>query len=288
MKKPVLESINEVSGDTVQVKEFTGEDLNVFNFWHFHRELEIIYINKGSGKRYIGSHISYFKNGELILIGAFLPHYNFIDNKLPGQKKISIKMQEGFPGVSMLMIPEMLPVKALLERAKRGVSFGGNTKRTVGAKIEKLGALEPLDRFLGILDILKDMALSDEYRVSNSSGYQLEITPQDNERLRNIFNFVRENFKRPISLEEVAELTSMTPPSFARYFKSNTGKTFTQFVNQYRLVHASKLLAESVFNITDICYESGFNNFSHFNKLFKDYTGKSPSVYRRDLKQIVS
>ncbi len=249
--------------------------MNTYKLWHYHREIEIIYINKGRGKRYIGSHISYFNSGELILIGAFLPHYSFIDPVIKDQKKISIQMREGFPGVSLLMFPEMLPIKTMLERARRGIAFYGKTKQLAGKKIEKLSSLEPMERFIGFLDILKDLAESEEYRVLNSTGYQLEITPQDNERLRDIFNFVRENFKRQMSLEEVAGLSNMTPPSLARYFKKNTGKTFTQFVNEYRLVHVSKLLAEKPTSITDICFESGFNNFSHFNKLFKEYTGKS-------------
>jgi AraC-like DNA-binding protein len=285
--KPVLENINLSSDSTIQYKEFTDEDVNTYKLWHYHREIEIIYVNKGRGKRYIGSHISYFSGGELILIGAFLPHYSFIDPVLKDQKKISIQLREGFPGASLLMFPEMKPIRTLFDRARRGISFDGNTKRNVGKKIEKLQGLDPTERFIAFLGILQDLAKSEEYRVLNSTGYQLEITPQDNERLREIFNFVRENFKRQISLEEVADLSSMTTPSFARYFKKNTGKTFTQFVNEYRLVHASKLLAEKPTSITDICFESGFNNFSHFNKLFREYTGKSPSEYRKEFKQLV-
>jgi len=287
INKPVLESINTPSNETIQVKAFENEDVNIYKFWHYHRELELIYFNKGHGKRYIGSHMSYFKNGELILIGAFLPHYSFVDPIEKGQKKVSVQLREGFPGVSLLMFPEMQSVKALLEKTRRGISFYGDTKRKVGLKIEKLEGMEPTERFIALLEILSDLSQSEEYNVLNSGDYQLEITPQDNERLQEIFNFVRENFKRQISLEEITEEISMTPPAFARYFKKNTGKTFTQFVNEYRLVHASKLLAEKPTSITDICFESGFNNFSHFNKLFKEYTGKSPSDYRKEFKQIV-
>lgn len=287
-KKPVLDTTSSKTESTINYKVFTGEDLNYYKLWHYHREIEIIYVNKGRGKRYIGSHISYFRGGELIMIGAFLPHYSFIDPILKGQKKISIQLKEGFPDASFLMLPEMMPVRTLLERARRGISFEGNTKRNVGAKIEKLEGLAPLDRFVAFMGILRDLAQSKDYKVLNSTGYQLEITPQDNERLRIIFNFVRENFQRQMSLDEVAGMISMTPPAFARYFKKNTGKTFTEFVNEYRLVHASKLLAEKPISITDICFESGFNNFSHFNKLFKEYTGKSPSDYRKEFKQLVS
>ena len=286
--KPSLQQLSPNSDATIYYKSFEGEDVNVFKFWHYHKELEILYINKGSGKRYIGSHISYFNKGELILIGGMLPHYSFVDPVIQGQKKISVQMREGFPGVTLLMMPEMLSVRLLLERARLGVSFFGKTKTKVGKILTEMESLSPIDRVIQTFNILKELAQTEEYKVLNSEAYQIEIAPQDNERMRNIFNFVREQFKRQISLDEISEKSNMTPPSFARYFKKNTGKTFTQFVNEYRLVHASKLLAEKPTSITDICFESGFNNFSHFNKLFKEYTGKSPTEYRKEFRQIVS
>jgi AraC-like DNA-binding protein len=79
----------------------------------------------------------------------------------------------------------------------------------------------------------------------------------------------------------------MAEPSFCRFFKKNTGKTFIEFLNEFRITHACKLLAESDFSITDICYECGYNNFSHFNSYFKKITGKSPSEYRKLLGQMV-
>lgn len=285
--KPSLQQLSPNTEATIHYKLFEGEEVNVFKFWHYHHELELLYINKGSGKQYIGSHMYYFKGGELILIGPRLPHYSFVEPILPNQKKVSIQLREGFPGVTMMMMPEMQPIRQLLERARFGVSFMGQTKTEVGKKLEELASAAPIDRIIQTFEILKILAQSEDYKVLNSGHYQIETTTQDNERIRNIFNFVRENFKRQIPLDEIAEESSMTPPSFARYFKKNTGKTFTQFVNEYRLVHASKLLAEKPTSITDICFESGFNNFSHFNKLFKDYTGQSPSDYRKEFKQIV-
>ena len=80
----------------------------------------------------------------------------------------------------------------------------------------------------------------------------------------------------------------MTVPAFCRFFKKATGKTFTKMVNEYRVVHATKLLSESTMTITDVCFECGFNNFSHFNKLFNEFTGKSASAYRNKMKQIVT
>ena len=99
-----------------------------------------------------------------------------------------------------------------------------------------------------------------------------------------VFNYVRKHFQEAIKLTDIVDLVSMTE-LFCRYFKKLTSKTFVQFLNEYRLVHASKLLAEKI-NITEICYESGFGNFSHFNKQFKIFTGKTPSQYRQDLNRL--
>ena len=127
-----------------------------------------------------------------------------------------------------------------------------------------------------------------DFTLLNAEGFVLDTELEDNNRINVIFNFVKNEFKRNITLEEIANLVSLTVPAFCRYFKKTTGKTFVQFVNEYRLVHAAKLLHQKQISITDVCFESGYNNFSHFNKQFKKFTGKSPSVYRNEIKFAVS
>ncbi|GAA0891755.1 AraC family transcriptional regulator [Fulvivirga kasyanovii] len=249
--------------------------------------MELVYVNGGSGKRHIGNQLSYFNNGDLIFIGANLPHFGFTDRLTANRSETILQMREDFLGESFFSIPEMAPVKKLMERAKRGIAFHGKTKKAVGAKIEKLIDKDPYDRLLKTLAILKQLALSEEYTILNVDGFALEIEPQDNDRINTVYKYVRENFQKQISLDEISDKVSMTEPAFCRYFKKISGKTFTKFVNEYRLVHASKLLSESASSITDICFECGFNNFSHFNKQFKLFTGKSPSEYRSELKKIV-
>ena len=153
--------------------------------------------------------------------------------------------------------------------------------------IDQLPELEPYDRLLGFLKVLGELAASKEYELLNVDQVILESKPQDTQRLDAIYALVRNEFTRPIALAEVADSVSMTEQAFSRYFKQKTGKTFTQFVNEYRLVHACKLLAEEDISITDTCYASGFNNFSHFNKKFKEFTGKSPSKYRNELQNVL-
>ena len=134
---------------------------------------------------------------------------------------------------------------------------------------------------------MQELASTEDYSLLNVQGFAVEVYQQDNDRVDQIFKYITKHFHEHISLEAISEEVNMTPPSFCRYLKKITGKTFTNLVNEYRIVHASKLLVEKPTSITDICYESGFNNFSHFNKLFKKITGKSPSNYRNEMKRII-
>ncbi|WP_420399011.1 AraC family transcriptional regulator [Flagellimonas sp.] len=286
-QKPAFEAIEPTFGHSFTYQKFNENNENKNNAWHYHPELELVYINGGSGKRQIGSHVSYFRNGDLILIGSNLPHCGFTD-KLTGNKSETIvQMKLDFLGNDFFNIPEMKNIQTLFEVAKGGIAFFGKTKLKVGEKMEILEYQTDFQRLLSILNILNQLATSEEIKVLNAEGFSMETEVKDNDRINIVFNHVKANFKEDISLEEIADLVSMTVPSFCRYFKKITHKTFTQFVNEYRLVHASKLLAEQPISITEVCYESGFNNFSHFNKSFKAFTGQNPSEYRNQLRKVL-
>ena len=190
-------------------------------------------------------------------------------------------MDAGFLGLQ-----ETKCISALFDKAKGGIAFGQETKDAVGNRIEIMDDQKPFERLLTLLDILKALENSRDYKILNAAGFSMEMQVQDNDRINMVFNYVKDHFQEEINLVAIAEMSSMTTPSFCRYFKKITKKTFTQFVNEYRIVHASKLLAEKQISIANVSYESGFNNFSHFNKLFKEFTGKSASQYRKELKSI--
>lgn len=285
--KPAFEKINLEFGNSLLIKQHTEVVENNLPFWHFHPELELVYVNKAKGKRHIGSHLSYFNNSQLILIGASLPHSGFTDRFTSNGAETIVQFKEEFLGETFFDIPEMQTVKTLFARAKKGLLFHQEAKKEIGPKIEALLKYQGMDRIIYFLEILKDLSLSKDYSLLNVDGFAFEVEPQDNNKIEIIFHHVRNNFTQQITLDEISEKVSMTVPAFCRYFKKVTGKTFTQFVNEFRIVHATKLLAEKPTSITDICFESGFNNFSHFNKLFKKFTGKSPLKYRNEMKQLV-
>jgi len=286
-KNPPLEKILPSHGGSIMVRQFDDVDRNTRPYWHYHPEIEIVYVNGGNGKRHIGSHLSYFNDGELIMIGSNLPHQGFTHRLSFYKRETVVQMRPDFMGEGFLDVPEMSAIKNLFERSKKGLSFHGNAKEEIGRRIEILPELSAFERILETIDILNKMASAKEYTILNAKGFSVEIATQDNDRINVVLNHVKNNFQEPVSLAEVADLINMTEPSFCRYFKKITKKTFTQFINEYRLVHASKLLSEGKMSIAQVCYESGFNNYSHFTKLFKNFTGKSPSDYRSEIKQIL-
>lgn len=287
IKKPALEKVNPNFGSSILVRRHSEQRVIHQAFWHFHPEIELVYIYKGQGKRHIGNHLSYFNSSQLLLIGANLPHHGFSDRLTAKGSETIVQFKPDFLGDSFLNLPEMKNIFSLLERAKKGVMFNAETKKSVGSKLEKLINLQGFERVILLLEILNELALSNQYTLLNADGFAYETTPQDSTKIDIIYKHINNNFERHIALAEIADKASMTVPAFCRYFKKATGKTFTKLVNEYRVVHATKLLSESSSSITDICFECGFNNFSHFNKLFKEITGKSASKYRNEMKLFV-
>ena len=287
IKQPALEKISPDFGSSIFVKQHTKNRKTAQANWHFHPEIELVYVNSGRGKRHIGNHLSYFNNSQLIIIGANLPHRGFTDRLTSEGRETIVQFRPGFLGDSNLAIPEMTATASMLNQAKKGILFGTETKKRIGSKIENLAKLEGFTRMLSFLEILNSLASTTDYTLLNVDGFAFEITYNDSVKIDIIYKYINNNFQKSITLEEIASESSMTVTSFCRYFKKATGKTFIQVVNEYRIVHATKLLTESQMNIADVCYASGFNNFSHFNKQFKTITGKTALNYRKEIKHML-
>ncbi|MEN2436355.1 AraC family transcriptional regulator [Weeksellaceae bacterium A-14] len=286
-QNPAFEAIKPNIGSSFTLLKFMRDENIKSQFWHYHPEIELVFVCGGSGKRQIGSSISYFKNGDLILIGSNLPHCGMTNENTHNEYEVVIQFRPDVLGEQFWDAPEMQRVSALLNTAKSGLVFGEEIKKKLAVKLRDLIELPPLQQLLSLFDVLSELASTKDVEVLNAGTYFLHTQVEDNERINLIFNYVKDHFREQITLQEVSGLANMTVPSFCRYFKKITNKTFTQFVNEYRVIHSMKLLAEQPLSITDICFESGFNNFSYFNKTFKEYTGKSPSQYRKEFNNII-
>ncbi len=284
---PVLELIEPSFNQSFTFRKFDEPEPNLKPFWHYHPEIELVYVKSGSAKRHIGNHISEYKNGDLILLGPNLPHYGFTERLMGHRSEIVVQMKSDFLGQEFFSIPEMKEIQILLRKAAAGIIFHDKTKQEVGGLLESLSESDPFTKLMGIITVFRKLALSGDFELLNTNNPTLVLRKQDNDKIDRIYNYVKDHFKDDIRLEDISKLVTMEIPSFCRYFKRVTGKTFTEFVNEFRVTHACKLISETDMSIAAICFESGFNNSSHFNRLFKNTTGKTPLEYRDEVAHLI-
>jgi AraC-like DNA-binding protein len=179
-----------------------------------------------------------------------------------------------------MQIPEMREVKAFLENSGRGIKFHGNTRDVLHKEIIEISKLNGFEKIHKLLKILYICAVSDEYSYLASEGYTNVPAKSECERIEKVYEYVMKNFSKNIKLEEVADIANLSPPSFCRYFKSRSQKTFTRYVNEIRIGYACKLLIEKNYTPSEACYESGFNFPSNFYKQFQAIKGMSPMEYK--------
>jgi AraC-like DNA-binding protein len=257
---------------------------NINNRWHYHSEVELIYFHKGSGTQFIGDYIKGFTEGDMVLVGANLPHFwkyeKYAEDNSDSPYSTVVHFNENFWGDKFLDLPEAKIIKNLLERAHRGLLLSKDFSSRAALLMDKICKSEGITRIVALIECLVEIANSRDSVVLCSLGFQYDFSESENERLNAIYDFTLKNFRNKILLEEVAELASLVPNSFCRYFKSRTGKTYSQFLIELRVGYACKLIIENKINMKQLCFESGFNNFSCFHKNFKKITGKSPKHYQ--------
>ena len=263
---------------------------NVNNRWHYHPEIELIHFHGGCGTQFIGDHISQFEPGDIVLVGCNLPHFWKYDDiyndspALPNPYATVIHFFENFIGERFLYLPESRHIKNLLEKAKRGILLKGSIAGEIGDLMEKIYQAEGIYKIISLISCLSEFALCENLMMLSSLGFKYGSAESDNKRINDIYNYSFNHFHQKIKLSEVAEIAQMTQNSFCRYFKYHTGKTFSDFLMEIRIGYACKLLIANKFSVKQICYESGFNNFSCFHRYFKKLTGKTPQSYQKEYK----
>ncbi len=257
---------------------------NLLKIWHYHPELELVVILKSSGTRFIGDSIEKFNEGEIVLIGKNLPHMWLNDkeyfekgSKLEAQA-ISIHFNENFAGDAFFNLPEMSSIEKLLIRSQNGIRFTGDVKLAI-SWIKELETLKKFDKLMKFFQILNFLANHKEYKLLSSIGFVNSFKKTGRNNLVDVYEYIIKNFKDRITLNDVANIACMNPTAFSRVFKRVNRKTFSEYLNEVRIGYACKLLMEEKYNISEICFESGFNNISNFNRQFKKTTKYSPSQY---------
>lgn len=255
-------------------------NLSDFFFWHFHPEYELVFIDGANGTRHVGEHISRFNGSDLVLIGSNIPHLNFDYGIKTQYEKIVVHIKPGFLKRALETVPELKSVKKLFELSRHGIAFNEGTKELVGSRLKQLDKLNQFDRFMELLNILHILSNAKEKELLHKLPVENQYTRKDQERLKRIYTFVETSYQRKIEISEVASLSNLTNEAFCRYFKKMTKLTFTEFVNHYRIDTAKKLLMLDI-NISETCYECGFESLSYFNRVFKKVTKENPLAFKK-------
>ena len=256
--------------------------------FHFHDLCEMNYVVESFGKRIVGDNISNFSSGDFVLMNSYLPHiwYNdplyFKEPNLAAAKAIVTYFDPNFLIELTNNSQFTLKIEALLEKAKRGVRFFGNTQRMAVKKLNEILKKNPLQGVINFLEIINILLESDEYECLASIGYQHSLNQKDTQRMNNVYQYIMKNFSEPISLRQIASVANLTPPAFCNFFKKRTQRSFTEFLNELRVGHACKLLENQELTIADVCFQSGYQTMTHFDNFFKKITKKTPSQYRKE------
>lgn len=256
--------------------------------WHFHPEIELMLITSGKGTRFIGDSIESFEPGDLVMVGANLAHVwkNSADHYLEETDCVAactycVFREDSF-GKEFFNIPENQKIRDLVSRSERGIKFGRKVAAEVSDIIKSSASKKGIEQFIALMTILNILSNTDDYSYLSTIGFNGKIQTFDLNRLNRVLEYVMENFRNDIKLEDVAAEASMSPTSFCRYFKNRTNKTVMQFINEIRIGYAHKMLLETQYNVEQICYECGFKNVSNFYEQFQKVTGTSPFKFRKE------
>ncbi len=259
--------------------------------WHFHTEYELLYVIKGFGTSFVADNIENFEGGDLALLGSNLPHYWKSDSSFyeEGEKKkvkyIVIQFSNEFFKEAISEYPEFHLIKDLLSRSGRGIRFSQEFAETAKRKIFKVVNSKGFDRALLMLKLLQFLAKTKDYRLLAGELYQMENHDFTSDRLTKVMHYLNTSYLKKVELEKVAEVANLHPSAFCRYFKEKSGKSLSEFVNNMRIGYACRLLIDGKMSVSQICYESGFNNLSNFNRIFKKHSGFTPTKYLEEFKK---
>lgn len=257
--------------------------------FHSHPELELVYVKESFGKRIIGNSVSNFESGDMVFLGSDIPHVWLNDeiyyhniNTLKAQA-IVVYFNKDIFGPAFYELKEAKKINLLFEKAKKGLSITGKTNQLIAQKLEQLVLKKDFEVIIGLFEILSVLSEATDIEFINAESYSPTNDSFKKDRLSEVYQYVKENYKKEISLDEVAQVANLTPTSFCRMFKSKTKKNFIEYLNEIRISNACKHLIESDMSVSEIAYECGYKTVSNFNKLFKKNTGNTPKEYKNKI-----
>lgn len=252
--------------------------------WHFHPEYELHYVVATRGRYFVGDFIGEFEPGNLVLTGPNLPH-NWITDLVEGEtvplRSRVVQFSEEFADKAIALMPELSGLEAVLRNSRHGLLFSAPTADEVAPRMAALVSAtggRRIELFMGIVDAL---VRARDVRQLTSSDYVPDPSGYMSVGINRVLAYIGNHLTEPFTGDELAELAGLSPSMFSRSFRKHTGMSFVQYVNRLRInVACQMLMSDEDALITDVCFASGFNNLSNFNRQFLAQKGMSPSRFR--------
>ena len=284
MIRALFENLNSKSDSSFLVNTFVLDKFTVP--YHFHPEYELTLIVNGNGKRYVGKNMEDFASGDLVFLGADLPHSWKSEDSVKEEasvKSIVVQFEKDFLGPEFFTKPELANISNLMKSSAYGIRFVNETAEKVREKMELLANEEnSFRKILLLLDILENLSDSKDYILLDQDGIVAQQSDFNKERINAALEYIVDNFQSEILLNKVSAVVNMSPNAFCKYFKRITNKTFIETVIDYRINFAIQQLLATDKAVSEISLESGFGDVSHFYKLFKRRMKVSPLSYRNN------
>ena len=252
--------------------------------WHFHPECEIHYVVSTSGRYFVGDFIGSFEPGNLVLTGPNLPH-NWVsdtspDEEVPLRSRV-VQFTEGFMTEAIALMPELAAFQGTLERSRRGLLFGAATSAEVGPMLSELVNAQSIRRLALFLNVIGSLSRAADVQELTSDRYLPDPSGFMSAGINKALAYINTNLTEPFSESDLAEIAGLSTGAFSRSFRRHTGLALVQYINRLRVNFACHLLMEDEESrITDVCFASGFNNLSNFNRQFLKQKGMTPSRFR--------
>jgi AraC-like DNA-binding protein len=256
-------------------------------FWHFHPEYEIVLNTESNGTRIVGDSVEIFDHYDLVFIGGNIPHcWNYYRNgtSSPKERGIMLHFKLSSLGEALLSQHELHSVRKLLMDSERGIIFSVEDAKKSESHLTSMVHNKGIEKMISFFSVLKIMCSSDKRGLLCTENYKRALDERGNKKMTDIFNYIRENYSKPITLEKVSIIARMSPFAFSRYFKKYAGSGFVEYLNKVRMNKAGHLLRETKYQVHEIAYQCGFSSISNFNKQFRRTEGLAPRDYRARFK----
>jgi len=253
--------------------------------WHFHPEFEIHQVVATRGRCFVGDFIGEFEPGNLVLAGPNLPH-NWISDVPQGQsvplRCRLLQFGEDFIDNMRRTFPELEAIAPLLQSSRRGVCFGRATSQAVRPILEEIIEAQGVRRIELFLMIIGLLSRERNPRLLASESYLPDPSGYMSAGMNKALAYIRGNLTQPFNESDLAAIAGQTPGAFSRSFRKHTGMSLLQYVKRLRINLACQILmSDDEAQISDICFEVGFNNLSNFNRQFLAEKGMPPSQFRK-------